>query len=118
MNQKTMKVIYACAVVILVAYAARYSKAAEPKTPAQARVAANRAACDAESHTVKVNHPGEVMEAIADTKDRCMEDRSIKQHLSMMELCRRAASRKAKPGYTSAAAYRECMTTNGYDAPD
>jgi hypothetical protein len=69
----------------------------------QARGDANRAACDVISRTVSVDHPLKAKDAIATAKEKCIQEREVKQHLQKMGGCRKEAK------------FKECMNSAGYD---
>lgn len=93
--------------------------AQESNRAAQLRAEQNHAVCEAENPVVAVDHPGKVVDALREARERCYVKREADALSAMMEQCRKSSSRMARPLIPAQLFYRDCMlTSGGYIVPD
>lgn len=80
-----------------------------------ARAEMNKSICDAIAVSAPVDHPGKVVDSLVASKEKCIQEREVKQHLQTTEQCQKAASKMARPEVSAKVWFKECMNNAGYD---
>lgn len=78
------------------------------------RAEANQSACDAVARSMA----GRSDQAMQAARRDCLQEREVKQHLSTVDRCRKAAALAVRPDLPEKVLIKSCLQDHGYDAAE